>query len=136
MDRAGRPSHDRGAARHGGPVDDKPGPSGKFLPPSVDALFRSAAELYGPHVLWVVMTGMGADGVRGAQRIREGGSEVFVQDEASSVVWGMPGQVAVQGEADGIYVLDLLGIEVARRVKQSRSLTATVQGKEKQGAIS
>ena len=104
--------------------------------PSVDVLFLSVAEVYGSHVLGVVMTGMGADGVRGSQRIREAGSEVIVQDEASSVVWGMPGLVAAAGQADGIYALDLLGPEVTRRVKQSRLLVETLRGKERQGVIS
>ena len=88
--------------------------------PAVDVLFRSVAQTYGSHILGVVMTGMGADGVIGSKHIREAGSEVIIQDEASSVVWGMPGLVAAAGQADGIYALDLLGSEVTRRVKQSR----------------
>jgi hypothetical protein len=51
------------------------------------------AKLYGANVLAVVLTGMGADGTRGSAAIREAGGEVIVQDEASSVVWGMPGSV-------------------------------------------
>lgn len=104
--------------------------------PSVDVLFGSVAQVYGPHILGVVMTGMGADGVRGSQHIREAGSEVIVQDEASSVVWGMPGLVAAAGQADGIYALDLLGPEVTRRVKQSRSLIETIRAREKQRSLS
>jgi len=98
--------------------------------PSVDVLFRAVAEVYGSHILGVVMTGMGADGVRGSQRIREAGSEVIVQDEASSVVWGMPGMVAAAGQADGIYPLGALGSEVTRRVKQSRTWPEIVRAKE------
>ena len=104
--------------------------------PSVDVLFRSVAQLYGSHALGLVMTGMGADGVRGSERIREAGSEVIVQDEASSVVWGMPGMVAAAGQADGIYPLDALAQEVTRRVQQSRAMPGMVRAQEKQGAIS
>jgi two-component system, chemotaxis family, protein-glutamate methylesterase/glutaminase len=104
--------------------------------PSVDVLFRSVAQAYGSHVLGVVMTGMGADGVRGSRQIREAGSEVIVQDEASSVVWGMPGLVAAAGQADGIYAIDLLGPEVTSRVKQSRSLLETMQGRARKEIVS
>jgi two-component system chemotaxis response regulator CheB len=89
--------------------------------PAVDVLFRSVAEAYGDSVLGVVMTGMGSDGVRGAQRIRERGGEVIIQDEASSVVWGMPGLVHAAGQADAVYPLDQLGQEITRRVMESRS---------------
>ncbi len=71
--------------------------------PAVDVLFRSVAEAYGGGVLAVVMTGMGSDGVLGAQRIHAAGGEVIVQDEATSVVWGMPGLVQAAGEADGVF---------------------------------
>lgn len=90
--------------------------------PAVDVLFRSVAEVYGPHVLGVVLTGMGADGLRGSQRIREAGGEVFAQDEATAVVWGMPGAVVAAGQADHIYPLDKIGEEVVRRVN-SRGLS-------------
>lgn len=88
--------------------------------PSVDVLFRSVAEVYGAGTLGVVMTGMGSDGVLGAEYIRQRGGEVIVQDEASSVVWGMPGLVYSSGQADGIYPLSQLGQEITRRVLQSR----------------
>ncbi len=90
--------------------------------PAVDVLFRSVAEIYGASVLAVVMTGMGSDGVIGAQCIRERGGEVIIQDEASSIVWGMPGLVHASGQADAIYPLDQLGQEIVRRVLESRSL--------------
>jgi two-component system, chemotaxis family, protein-glutamate methylesterase/glutaminase len=92
--------------------------------PSVDVLFRSVAEVYGSGTLAVVMTGMGSDGVAGAERIRKRGGEVIVQDEASSVVWGMPGLVYASGQADGVYPLHQLGQEITKRVSQSRALAA------------
>ncbi len=88
--------------------------------PAVDVLFRSVAATYGARVLAVVMTGMGADGVRGAQAVRDAGGEVVIQDEASSVVWGMPGLVHAAGLADAVYPLDQLAQEITRRVLQSR----------------
>ena len=84
--------------------------------PAVDVLFASVAQVYGAKTLGVVLTGMGSDGVRGAQCIREAGGQVIVQDEASSVVWGMPGQVAAAGLADGSYPLGEIAEEVERRV--------------------
>jgi two-component system chemotaxis response regulator CheB len=95
-------------------------PSENSCRPAVDVLFRSAARAYGANVLGVVMTGMGADGVRGAQDIREAGGEVIIQDEASAVVWGMPGLVYAAGLADAVCPLDRLAQEITRRVLQSR----------------
>jgi len=89
--------------------------------PAVDVLFRSVAAAYGANVLGVVMTGMGSDGVLGAQNIRDAGGDVIIQDEASSVVWGMPGLVYASGLADAAYPLDHLATEITRRVLQSRA---------------
>jgi two-component system chemotaxis response regulator CheB len=89
--------------------------------PAVDVLFRSVAAVFGASVLGVVMTGMGADGVVGAQAIRDAGGEVIIQDEATSVVWGMPGLVFASGLAEGTYPLDSLAAEITRRVLQSRT---------------
>ena len=89
--------------------------------PAVDVLFRSVASVYGGSALGVVMTGMGADGVIGAQKIREAGGDVIIQDEASSVVWGMPGLVYAAGQADAVYPLEQLGREITRRVLESRT---------------
>jgi len=97
------------------------GPPEHSCRPAVDVLFRSVAAAYGPSVLAVVMTGMGSDGVLGSQRIREAGGEVIIQDEASSVVWGMPGLTYAAGQTDGVYPLSLLGMEIVRRVTQSRA---------------
>lgn len=89
--------------------------------PAVDVLFRSVAAVCRANVLGVVMTGMGSDGVLGAQHIREAGGEVIIQDEASAVVWGMPGLVYAAGQADAVYPLDQLAPEITRRVLQSRA---------------
>ena len=88
--------------------------------PAVDALFRSATQVYGSHILAVVLTGMGHDGLHGCQAIREAGGQVIVQDEASSVVWGMPGFVAKAGLADAVLPLDRIGKEIQRRVKEGQ----------------
>lgn len=90
--------------------------------PAVDVMFRSVAQAYGANVLAVVLTGMGADGTRGAEVIREAGGEVIVQDEATSVVWGMPGNVVAASQADRICPLGSIGPEVVRRVTSSRLL--------------
>jgi len=83
-------------------------------------LFRSVAQTYGPNVLAVVMTGMGSDGARGSAHIREAGGEILVQDEASSVVWGMPGAVVGAGAASKICPLPELSQEIVRRVAAHR----------------
>jgi two-component system chemotaxis response regulator CheB len=88
--------------------------------PAVDVLLRSVATTYGPDSLTVIMTGMGQDGLRGCQAIREVGGQIVVQDEATSVVWGMPGYVARAGLADRVLPLALIGDEIVRRVR-SRS---------------
>lgn len=97
------------------------GPQENSCRPAVDVLFRSVALAYGGHVLGVVMTGMGSDGVRGAQDIREAGGEVIIQDEASSVVWGMPGLVHASGLDNAAYPVNRLAAEITRRVLLSRA---------------
>lgn len=89
--------------------------------PAVDVLFRSAAQVYGTGVLGVVMTGMGSDGARGAQHVRAAGGEILVQDEASSVVWGMPGAVVSAGAANKIIPLPEISQEIVRRVMSGRT---------------
>jgi two-component system chemotaxis response regulator CheB len=69
-------------------------------------MFRSVADIYGGGVLACVLTGMGHDGASGAARIRAVGGRIVVQDEASSVVWGMPGSVVAAGLATDIVPLD------------------------------
>ncbi|QOY87044.1 chemotaxis-specific protein-glutamate methyltransferase CheB [Paludibaculum fermentans] len=87
--------------------------------PSVDVLFRSAGEVYGAGVLAAVLTGMGLDGLRGASTLKAVGATVLAQDEASSVVWGMPGAVATAGLADAILPLDSIVPEIVRRIRKT-----------------
>jgi len=84
--------------------------------PAVDVLFRSTAKIYGAGVLGVVLTGMGQDGLLGCQNIREAGGKIIVQDEASSVVWGMPGSVVNSGFADRVVSLQDMAGEIIDRV--------------------
>ncbi|MCU1485419.1 MAG: cheB [Actinomycetia bacterium] len=84
--------------------------------PAVDPLLRSAVATWGNGVLAVVLTGMGQDGLRGCEAVSEAGGRILVQDEASSVVWGMPGYVAKAGLADRALPLDALAVEITRRV--------------------
>ena len=91
-----------------------------FCRPSVDHLFFSAARAYGARTLAVVMTGMGADGLAGARAVHAAGGEVLTQDEASSVVWGMPGRVSAAGIASATLPLTELAEELKHRVMASR----------------
>jgi two-component system chemotaxis response regulator CheB len=83
--------------------------------PAVDVLFRSVARAYGPRVLAIILTGMGQDGLRGCETIHEAGGRVVVQDEATSIVWGMPGFVARAGLAEKVLPLDTIAAEIVRR---------------------
>lgn len=88
--------------------------------PAADVLFRSAARLYGENLLGVVLTGMGKDGLAGSVNIVEAGGNVIAQDEQSSVVWGMPGEVARADLADAILPLNAIAEEITRRVRAYR----------------
>lgn len=88
--------------------------------PAVDPLLRSVASLYGRHCLAMVLTGMGQDGLRGCEAIRAAGGQVLAQDEATSIVWGMPGFVVRAGLADKVLPLSLLAGEIVRRLKVGR----------------
>jgi two-component system chemotaxis response regulator CheB len=98
------------------------GPAENSCRPAVDVLFRSVAAAYGRGVLSVVMTGMGQDGLRGCEVIREKGGRALAQDEASSVVWGMPGQVALAGLAEKVLPLNQIAREIAQQVRSSRRM--------------
>lgn len=82
--------------------------------PSVDVLFRGAASVWGKHTLAVVLTGMGHDGRDGAAELRALGSQILVQDEETSVVWGMPGAVHDAGLADEVLPIDKIAAAIVR----------------------
>jgi two-component system, chemotaxis family, protein-glutamate methylesterase/glutaminase len=91
--------------------------------PAVDVLFRSAAEIYGNRCFGLVLTGMGQDGLRGAQQIVSNGGTVFAQDEETSVVWGMPRAVTEAGLASRVLPLSEISSalqEVASRGRPTR----------------
>ena len=90
-----------------------------FCRPAVDPLFRSVADVYGAATLAVVLTGMGSDGRRGAEQLRGHGCEVVVQDEQTSVVWGMPGAVAGAGLATAVLALDQVAPAVLRALTRA-----------------
>jgi two-component system, chemotaxis family, protein-glutamate methylesterase/glutaminase len=90
--------------------------------PSVDVLFRSVAKALGSKVLGLIMTGMGSDGLHGCQTIHEAGGRVIAQDEATSVVWGMPGFVANAGLAEKLLPLDRIAAEIVQMINGTGSL--------------
>jgi two-component system chemotaxis response regulator CheB len=90
-------------------------PSATGCMPSVDPMLASVAAAFGARAMAVVLSGMGRDGTEGSRALREAGGAVVIQDEASSVVWGMPGAVAAQGLADATLPPDEIGRLIARR---------------------
>ncbi|SFX07738.1 two-component system, chemotaxis family, response regulator CheB [Pseudomonas sp. NFACC49-2] len=92
-----------------GAVKILPGDERLNYKPCVDITFGSAAKSYGDKVLAVVLTGMGADGREGARLLKQGGSTIWAQDEASCVIYGMPMAIVKADLADGIYGLDDIG---------------------------
>jgi len=101
-------------------------PSENSCRPSVDPLFRSVAEIYGAAALGVILTGMGQDGLLGARRVRERQGRILAQDEATSVVWGMPGAVSRAGLAHRIVPLDEMAGEILKCVTATSRRRATV----------
>jgi len=87
--------------------------------PAVDALFTSIGEVYGGAAIAVILTGMGQDGLRGASILKAQGATIVAQDEASSVVWGMPGAVVNAGLADSVVTLDQVVPEILRKASGS-----------------
>lgn len=103
----------------------KPGPSGpvikinqdppeNFCRPAVDPMLRSLAAVYERRLLTVILTGMGQDGMRGSRVVVEKGGVVIGQDEATSVVWGMPGAVATNGLCSAVLPLDRIAAQVRK----------------------
>jgi two-component system, chemotaxis family, protein-glutamate methylesterase/glutaminase len=100
-------------------LDD--GPPVNFCKPAVDPLFTSAIEVWQGGVLAVVLTGMGSDGTRGGRQIVAAGGSVIAQDEASSVVWGMPGAAANAGICAAILPLNQIASKLVRVFSGERS---------------
>ncbi|HET9717183.1 MAG TPA: chemotaxis response regulator protein-glutamate methylesterase [Pseudolabrys sp.] len=90
------------------------GPLVNFCKPAVDPLFKSAADVWGSKVLGLVLTGMGSDGLAGAKAIVAAGGHVLAQDEATSAVWGMPGQVTNAGLCSAVLPLPEIGGRLTR----------------------
>lgn len=93
--------------------------------PAVDVMFRSVSRTYGRRAMAVVLTGMGADGQRGCESLRDAGATIVAQDEASSVVWGMPGAVARAGLADEVVPLGDIAPAIVARTSVLRSTRRT-----------
>jgi two-component system chemotaxis response regulator CheB len=114
--------HMRVAKRQTGPVitlDD--GAPVNFCKPAVDPLFRAASEVWGNAVLGVILTGMGHDGTKGAGDIVAHGGSIIAQDEATSVVWGMPGSAANAGVCAAVLPLDQIAPKLLRLFQGDRA---------------
>ena len=96
------------------------GPPENSCRPAVDVMLRSVAQHFGVGCLSVILTGMGQDGLRGCEAVSSAGGQIVAQDEASSVVWGMPGFVAQAGLASRVLPLDEIASEILRRVMLGR----------------
>lgn len=98
--------------------DDSPSMHG--VRPSADPLFQSVSDAFGSNAVGVVLTGMGADGKEGMTTIRDAGGTTIAQDEATSVVWGMPGAAAKSGAARYVVPVGLIAAEVRRAIRGGR----------------
>ena len=103
-------------------INDQPPENG--CRPSVDVLFRSLAAAYPPSVLAIILTGMGSDGAQGLGPLKRNGAYVIAQDEASSVVWGMPGTAVATHQVDEVLPLERIGPTVAALL-ESRTTPCT-----------
>lgn len=108
-----------GVSRQGGAlvVRELHTPAENFCRPAVDPMFRSVAQACGSAAVGVVMTGMGSDGAKGAAALQAKNAPVVVQDQASSVVWGMPGATVQAGAASGVVPAGRLGHTVAGLIR-------------------
>ena len=96
-------------------------PPENFCRPAVDPMLRSIAQVYGPAVLTVILTGMGSDGAKGGQTIVAAGGTVLAQDESTSVVWGMPGAAAAAGICSAILSLSDIAPNIVRLAAGGRA---------------
>lgn len=96
--------------------------------PSVDVMFRSVAQKVGPNAIGVILTGMGDDGARGLKEMRDAGAPTVAQDEATSVVWGMPGSAVKLGAAERVEPLHHLPAVLLEMAARSRVSAVAVGG--------
>lgn len=94
-------------------------PPVNFCRPAVDPMLNSLAGIYGNNILVVILTGMGADGMKGSQKIVDGGGTVIAQDEDTSVVWGMPGAVATAGLCSAVVALEKMAETVTKSLSRA-----------------
>jgi len=85
--------------------------------PSADVLFRSVAQVYPRSVIAIILTGMGTDGARAIGPLKRSDAYVIAQDEATSVVWGMPGAAVATGQVDEVLPLEAIGKTVATMLR-------------------
>ena len=118
--------HMRVVQKGNGPVVQMDqGPQENYCRPAVDPMFRSVAQVYGNRALALIMTGMGGDGAKGAEQIIRAGGSLMVQDEATSVVWGMPGAAVAAGLPCDVLPLErIAGALVARTTGAARPAVA------------
>ena len=117
---------ERDGARYRCRLNDGP-PVNRHIP-SVDVLFRSVAQQVGPNAVGVILTGMGDDGARGLKEMHDAGAPTVVQDEATSVVWGMPGAAVKLGAADEVLPLSGVASAVMRLVQTTGAQSAAAGG--------
>ncbi|PLX82571.1 MAG: chemotaxis response regulator protein-glutamate methylesterase [Desulfuromonas sp.] len=96
-----------------------PGPDQRYVP-SVDVMFASASEAFGPSILGVVLTGMGNDGAKGIIAIKDAGGATLAEAEESSVVFGMPKEAIATGKVDQVVALPRMGEEILRWCEAGR----------------
>lgn len=96
-------------------------PSRDFCQPAVDVMFASAAKVFGPRTLAVVLSGMGKDGLAGSRAIAAAGGAILVQDDETSAVWGMPGSISKAGLAEAVLPPEAIAREVVRRLRQAQA---------------
>jgi two-component system chemotaxis response regulator CheB len=85
-------------------------------------MLRSVAKIYGASALTVILTGMGQDGLEGCKAIHKAGGKILVQDQATSVVWGMPGSVYKEGLAEEALSIHDLSAAIMGRLNQKQAL--------------
>ena len=100
-------------------ISTNQGPQENFCRPAVDPMLRSVVNVFGGNVMTVILTGMGSDGLKGSEVVVKAGGTLIAQDEASSVVWGMPGAVATAGLCSAVLPLKELSVYVMKTFGKS-----------------